>query len=131
MPRRERGTRLLNWSRRLLLGREDGWGARLATGRLAIHALAVVAIVAHVLDLVTGLDMMLVYGLHLEQNPLARHVMASLGPQGLIPLKLGVVVAGVLVLVRAAHRGRPRLARNCLVLAAAIGLLGMSSNLVG
>jgi hypothetical protein len=50
---------------------------------------------------------------------------------GLIPLKLGVVLIGVALFVRTARFGRARLARNCLVLAAAIGLLGATSNLVG
>jgi hypothetical protein len=90
-----------------------------------------VALLLHVLDLATGLRMMLVYGIALEQNPFARAVMASAGPLGLVELKLGVVVAGLLLFVRTAQVGRPRLARNCLLLAMAIGLLGFASNLVG
>jgi hypothetical protein len=74
---------------------------------------------------------MLVYGIALEQNPLARFVMTTSGPLGLIELKLGVVLAGVLLFVRTAHVGRPRLARNCLLMAAGIGMLGWTSNLVG
>jgi hypothetical protein len=33
--------------------------------------------------------------------------------------------------VRTARAGRPRLARNCLLIAAVIGMLGWTSNLVG
>jgi uncharacterized membrane protein len=123
--------RVQAWTRFVLLGPEDGWGARLATGPRDIYALAALALVMHVLDLATGLRMMLVYGIHLEQNPLARFVMNSAGPLGLMELKLGVVTAGIVLFVRTAQAGRPRLARNCLVIAFAIGLLGLASNLVG
>jgi membrane-associated PAP2 superfamily phosphatase len=37
----------------------------------------------------------------------------------------------VLVFVKTAHEGRPRLARNCLLIAAGIGMLGFASNMVG
>jgi hypothetical protein len=115
----------------VLLGRDGSWGATLATGPRDIYALAVLALVMHVLDLASGLRMMLVFGVHLEQNPLARFVMNSAGPLGLMELKLGVVIAAVVLFVRTAQVGRARLARNCLLLAAAIGLLGLASNLVG
>jgi len=115
----------------VLLGRENSWGATLATGPRGIYALAALALALHVLDLATGLRMMLVYGVHLEQNPLARYVMNSAGPLGLMELKLGVVTAGLVLFVRTAKAGRARLARNCLLTAAGIGLLGMASNLVG
>jgi hypothetical protein len=75
--------------------------------------------------------MMLLYGIGLEQNPLARYVMTTGGPLGLIEVKLGVVLAGLLLFVRTAYVGRPRLARNCLLIAACIGMLGWTSNLVG
>jgi hypothetical protein len=120
-----------SWSRRVLLGPEDGWGARLATGPVAIYVLAALVLLLHLLDLATGLNMMLRYGIELEQNPLARLVMSTAGPIGLIPLKLGVVVCGVVLFVRAAQLGRARLARNCLVFSAAVGLLGVASNMVG
>jgi hypothetical protein len=119
------------WSRWILLGPEDGWGARLATGPVAIYLLAALVLVAHMLDLWTGVNMMLNYGLQLEQNPLARYVMATAGPLGLVPLKLGVVTLGVVLFVRTAHIGRARLARNCLVFAAGVGVLGAASNMVG
>jgi hypothetical protein len=106
------------WTRWVLLGADDSWGATLATGRYAIAALASLAVILHTLDLATGIRMMLVHGIQLEQNPLARMVMTDAGPLGLAAAKLGVVVFGVLLFVRTAHVGRPRLARNCLLLAA-------------
>jgi len=60
----------------------------------------------HVPDLLTGLRMMLTYGTHTEQNPLARFVMLYAGPVGLIALKLAVVIGGVLLFVRTAQLGR-------------------------
>lgn len=123
--------RVLLWTRWVLLGPDDSWGARLATGPLAITALAAFALLMHVLDLATGLRMMLLYGIKLEQNPLARYIMSNSGPLGLIEVKLAVVLMGVLLFVRTAHAGRPRLARNCLLIAAGVGMLGFASNLVG
>jgi hypothetical protein len=123
--------RVQSWTRWLLLGAEDGWGATLATGRFGIYALAACAVALHALDLATGLRMMLVYGIQLEQNPLARTIMQHAGPLGLVEVKLGVVVGAVILFVRCAQAGRPRLARNCLLLAAVLGMLGFASNLVG
>ena len=124
-------SRVQGWTRRVLLGNEHGWGARLATDRLGILALALCALFTHALDLATGLRMMLLYGVELEQNPLARLIMNRAGPLGLVETKLGVVLAGVLLFVRTAQAGRPRLARNCLLLAVGLGMLGFASNLVG
>jgi hypothetical protein len=124
-------TRLQGWTRRVLLGDDDSWGATLATSPGGIYLLAGLALVLHSLDLATGLRMMLVYGIELEQNPLARYIMATVGPVGLIEVKLGVVLLGVLLFVRTAQQGRARLARNCLLVAAGVGLLGWASNLVG
>ena len=118
-------------TRRVLLGDDASWGATFATGRRTIYGLAALALLMHVLDLATGLRMMLVYGIHLEQNPLARFIMHTAGPIGLVEVKLGVVLFGVVLFVRTAHVGRPRLARNCLLVAACLGMLGWSSNLVG
>jgi len=123
--------RVQTWTRWLLLGAEDGWGATLATGRIGIYALAACAVALHALDLATGLRMMLVYGIQLEQNPLARTIMEHAGPLGLVEIKLGVVLGAVILFVRTAQAGRPRLARNCLFLAAVLGMLGFASNLVG
>jgi hypothetical protein len=122
---------IVNGAKRLLLGREDSWGARLGTGPLAIHGLALVTIISHSLDLATGLRMMLVHGVALEQNPIIRSIMLNSGPLVLIELKLGVVVAGVALFVRTAQLGRARLARNCLLVSLGIGVLGAASNLVG
>jgi hypothetical protein len=124
-------TRMQGWTRWVLLGNDTSWGATLATGPAGIYGLAAFALLMHVLDLATGLRMMLVYGIHLEQNPLARYIMHSAGPVGLVEVKLAVVAIGVLLFVRTAQVGRARLARNCLLLAGAIGVLGWSSNLVG
>jgi hypothetical protein len=119
------------WTRWVLLGDDNSWGATLATGPVGISTLAAFALLMHVADLVTGLRMMLVYGVGLEQNPLARLMMTTVGPLGLVELKLGVVMAGLFLFVRTAQAGRPRLARNCLLIAAGIGMLGWTSNLVG
>jgi hypothetical protein len=124
-------TRVHGWTRWVLLGDDKSWGATLATGPMGIYALAIFALFMHALDLATGLRMMLVYGIDLEQNPLARFMMTTGGPVGLVELKLGVVIAGLLLFVRTAHVGRRRLARNCLLIAAGIGMLGWTSNLVG
>jgi hypothetical protein len=113
-----------------LLGPEDSWGATVATGPTAIAILAAVAILVHALDLATGLRMMLRYGINLEQNPFARLIMRTSGPLGLVEWKFGIVLVGVLVFVRTARHGRARLARNCLLIATTIGLLGATSNLV-
>jgi hypothetical protein len=115
----------------VLLGDDDSWGATFATSRFAIHALAAFALVMHLVDLASGIRMMQLYGIELEQNPLARAVMLSTGPIGLTELKLAVVLGGLWLLVRVARVGRARLARNCLVVAAVIGMLGWTSNFVG
>jgi hypothetical protein len=124
-------SRVQGWTRWVLLGDDNSWGATLATGPLGIYTLAAFALLMHAVDLATGLRMMLVYGVDLEQNPLARFLMTTVGPLGLVELKLGVVAAGLLLFVRTAKAGRPRLARNCLLIAAGIGMLGWTSNLVG
>jgi hypothetical protein len=82
------------------------------------------------LDLLTGIRLMLTFGIDQEQNPIARTIFQAGGPLGLTILKLGVVLGGVLALVLVARAGRPRLARNTLVLIAALGLLGVASNLI-
>jgi hypothetical protein len=114
----------------VLLGPEHSWGATFATGPSVILALAGLTLLLHTLDLATGLRMMLVYGVALEQNPLARLIMQTSGPIGLIEMKLGIVLLGVGLFVRTAHAGRGRLARNCLMFAAGLGILGAASNLV-
>src|SRR5947209_3508620 len=96
--------RRMRW---LLLGPEDSWGATLATGQAAITALAALAVFTHVLDLASGVRMMLVYGVHMEQNPIARALMLSGGPLRLAEVKLLIVMAGVLLFMRTARAGRP------------------------
>jgi hypothetical protein len=120
-------SRRLRW---VLLGSDESWAARVGTGRAALYALAILTLVLHALDLATGIRMMLVYGISLEQNPIARAIMQTTGPLGLIEAKLLIVGVGVALFLRAASRGRARLARNCLLLAAVLGALGLSSNLV-
>jgi len=95
-----------------------------------ILLIAAVAVVLQSLDLLTGIRLMLVYGIDQEQNPIARTIFQTGGPVGLLICKLGVVLIGVLVLLLLARAGRPRLARNALVLVALLGLLGFASNLV-
>jgi hypothetical protein len=65
-------TRVRGWTRWVLLGADDSWGATLATGPVGIYLLAIFALGMHILDLATGLRMMQVYGIGLEQNPFAR-----------------------------------------------------------
>ena len=114
----------------LLLGSDNSWGARVGTGPVTLYALAALTLLLHGLDLATGLRMMVVYGVGLEQNPIARGIMQAAGPLGLIEAKFLIVGLGVVLFLRAAKVGRARLARNCLLLAAALGALGFSSNLV-
>jgi len=57
--------------------------------------------------------MMLVYGVDLEQNPIARTIFQVSGPVGLSMTKLTIVLSGVHVLVLLADVGRTRLARYC------------------
>jgi hypothetical protein len=101
-----------------------------ACTRPAIATLAAVALALHILDLLTGIRLMRVYGLDQEQNPLARAIFQTSGPLGLGAVKLGVVLTGIAVLLYLGRNGRGRLARNCLLVVAMIGLLGFSSNLV-
>jgi hypothetical protein len=124
-------TRARGWTRWVLLGADDSWGARLATGPLGIYTLASCALVMQVFDLASGLRMMQLYGIELELNPLARFIVQTSGPIGLIELKLAVALGGVVLLVRTAQLGRRRLARNCLLVAVGLGILGWASNLVG
>jgi hypothetical protein len=95
-----------------------------------VLALAATAFALHALDLISGIRMMLVYGLELEQNPLARAIFMAGGPVGLTLAKLAVVGAGIGYLVWIGRAGRPRLARGALLVVALLGLLGFASNLV-
>lgn len=116
--------------RAILLGPEHGWGARIGCDPRTLTGLAVCALLLHVLDLVTGIRLMTLFGIDQEQNPVARALFQSSGPAGLAMVKVGVVAIGVLLLLSLARAGRPRLARNALLAIALLGLLGFSSNLV-
>src|SRR5207302_8320224 len=104
--------------------------ARVACGPVSILLLAAVGLVLHALDLITGVRMMLMYGIEQEQNPIARTIFQISGPFGLASAKFGVVFSGVVLLILLARAGRPRLARNTLLAIAILGLLGFSSNLI-
>jgi type IV secretory pathway VirB2 component (pilin) len=91
---------------------------------------ALAALVLHALDLLSALLLMEQRGPSAELNPLGRAIMVHLGPLGLAVVKLGVVVLGLMLLVRLADYGRPRLAIVSLFLAASMGWLGMISNLL-
>jgi threonine/homoserine efflux transporter RhtA len=108
----------------------EPWGTRLACGPRGIILLATGALLLQILDLLTGIRLMLVFGIDQEQNPIARALFQTGGPLGLASVKLGVVLAAALVLVLLARAGRARLARNTLVVVALLGLLGFTSNLV-
>jgi len=119
-----------SYSRKLLCGPDDAWVAQVACGPLSIGLIAAVGLLLHSLDLISGVRMMLTYGLDQEQNPIARTIFQLSGPLGLAAAKFGVLSVGVVLLVLVARAGRPRLARNALVLVALLGLLGFSSNLI-
>jgi hypothetical protein len=89
--------------------------------------LAAIGLVLQALDLLTGVNMMARLGLGAEQNPVARFLINSFGPAGLVAAKLGAVLAITYLFVRLESLGRGRLARNVLAIA---GLLGLVSNLV-
>jgi len=95
-----------------------------------VFFIAGLAVFLNVLDLLSGIRMMLVYGVDLEQNPIARTIFQVSGPVGLSIMKLTVVLSGVFVLVLLARAGRTRLARTALATVALVGLLGFASNLV-
>jgi hypothetical protein len=114
----------------LFLGPENAWAARTACEPLSLALLAVLGLLLQSLDLISGLHMMLTYGTELEQNPIARTIFQLGGPFALTAAKFGVVFAGVGLFLLLARAGRPRLARNALVLVALLGLFGYSSNLI-
>jgi hypothetical protein len=95
-----------------------------------VLCLASLALILQALDLLSGIRMMLAYGVDLEQNPVARTIFQVGGPIGLTLVKLGVVTTGVVVLVILARVGRTRVARNALIAVSLLGLLGFASNLV-
>jgi hypothetical protein len=102
--------------------------SRIATSPLAIVLLAALALAAQMLDLLTGLRMVLAYGIDAELNPLIRAAFISAGPAGAAALKLSAATLSVAALVFLARAGRAQLARNCLLLAVDIGFVGALSN---
>jgi hypothetical protein len=120
-----RMTGIVRW---ILLGGEDSIAARVGCSPRAIVALACAALMLHTLDLLSGIQMMQHYGLHVEQNPVARMLFESSGPIGLSAAKCAVVGSGTVLMVWLALQGRARLARNGLVFVAILGLLGFASN---
>jgi Domain of unknown function (DUF5658) len=90
--------------------------------------LAVLAVVTQVLDFLTAMRMLLRHGASFEMNPLVRAAYLWLGPPGLAWFKM-VPLLTILVLVFVALQGRPRAARNGLVLAVLVGSIAVLSNL--
>jgi hypothetical protein len=117
-------------SHKLIYGPDEAWGTTFGCGHLSIAVLSAMGLLLHSLDLFSGVHMMLNHGIAMEQNPIARTIFELTGPLGLATAKFGVVFLGVAFLVLLARAGRPRVARNALVLVAIIGLLGFSSNLI-
>ncbi|MBV9356292.1 MAG: hypothetical protein JO023_12285 [Chloroflexi bacterium] len=102
--------------------------AGIGTNPVVITLLAVLVLVAQLLDLVSGLRMVLDDGINAELNPLFRLILVSTGPAGAAVVKLSVAVLVVTLLLRLARAGRAQLARNCLLVAIDIGLVGLLSN---
>jgi hypothetical protein len=98
--------------------------------RRLLCLIALAAFVLHGLDLLSALLLVLQRGPAAEQNPLARAILVNAGPLGLAVVKMGVVVLGLIMLVRVADYGRPRLAAVSLFVAASLGWIGMISNLL-
>ena len=98
---------------------------------VAMLALAILAALAQVLDLVTFLRVVSRHGVTVETNPVARALVALVGLVGLAGVKLLVAILVPAALAYRARVGRaPRLATLALVTAIAIGLFGSHSNLV-
>jgi hypothetical protein len=90
--------------------------------------LAILALVTQALDLVSAIRMISTHGLRSELNPVAHAIIALGGLAGLSVVKLGVIVAAVLLFVWVGRYGRARLAAVALSLAAAVGAFGYYSN---
>ncbi|MBV9174686.1 MAG: hypothetical protein JOZ81_31880 [Chloroflexi bacterium] len=110
------------------LGRDQGRAPRVATSPLMIAFLGGLVLLAQALDLLSSLSMVLQYGVDAELNPLFRGILISIGPVGVAVVKLGVAAFVVSVLQALAWIGRPRLARNSLLIAVNIGVVGALSN---
>ena len=90
--------------------------------------LAALATATQVLDLMTAVEMLVRHGAAFEMNPLVRAAYIWLGLPGVAWLKL-VPLLTILLLVVVGQQGRPRAARNSLVLAVLIGSIAALSNL--
>lgn len=96
-----------------------------------IVVLATCAAAAHLLDLVTFLQVMALQGPSVEVNPFARTLFAIAGPAGVAAVKLFIAIGVPLLLAtRARVAARVPLVRVALVLAVALGVVGFTSNLL-
>ena len=96
--------------------------------RLRLGLLAAVALLLQVLDLVTSRRLIMEYGIAAELNPLLAAAFTAGGPGHVVVLKLSGAVMSVGTLLGLGAAGRPRLARNSLLLAIPIGAVGWLSN---
>jgi hypothetical protein len=71
------------------------------------------AIVLQTMDLLTGIRLMLVFGIDQEQNPIARTIFDTAGPIGLTIVKLGIVLARLHFKSRLIARGSRVLTTLC------------------
>jgi hypothetical protein len=95
-----------------------------------VSVLAVTALLMHLLDLTSFMVMVHKYGIGVEQNPFMRMLFTHYGFVGLAIVKLGGVLAGLILLLRLARRKQVYLAYFSLFLAAWMGWLGFYSNQV-
>jgi hypothetical protein len=94
-----------------------------------IMLLACVAVVVDVIDAVTGIQMMSARGASAELNPVVRSIFLLVGPGGVLALKIAAATLVLTAFVYLAWRGRRRLAANAILLAIAMGVLGVLSNI--
>lgn len=97
-------------------------------GARTIVCFALLALGFQALDLLTGLRMVLAYGLQAETNPLMRDALLTGGPVQVAVFKIGAALLSVGAFLMLARLGRTQLARICLLLAADLGALGVLSN---
>jgi hypothetical protein len=96
-----------------------------------IIVLAILAGLAHVLDLVTFLQVMATNGPSVEANPVGRWLFMLAGPAGIALVKLTIAIAVPSLLVtRARAAAAAPLAQGALVAVAVIGAVGFTSNLL-
>ncbi len=102
---------------------------RRVSGRRSLSVLVGVAWLLQMLDAVTALWLMEALGPGAELNPIVRSVYIAAGPAGILGVKTAVVGPIVVLLGRVGRRGQARPARTGLLVAAALGLVGVVSNL--